>query len=542
MTIKKKLILGASILLAIIIGSNIFASKTIYGLIETSEFSDMRHEQLSEIQTYEHLITKITLLAMDVIIDQKEGISKERLSEMNASFTELKKMHEQLTKLSDTPEEKALSAKLSELNTKLQELFKNDLLKAIERSAKGEDMTLELERLDNALDTTNNQIDEILEKIHASVDAELKEASDESKATAKSSIIAITVLALIMILFTIIGALILMRTILDSILKLQIVAEDLAKGNGDLTKRTHIIADDEIGAVSRDFDHFLETLQKLISMGKTSSGENVAVSHELSTTALEIGKRVEEEVATVQKAVTNTNQIDSIAKESYEATKAVGQNIDQANNKLDDAKNIVLDLAKSIVSNSEKELDLAQKLDTLSKDTEQVKNVLNIIVDIADQTNLLALNAAIEAARAGEHGRGFAVVADEVRNLAERTQRALTDINATINVVVQAINQSSEEMNKNAETFKQMTHKAQSVSSAIVDAADVMKQAVKATEHSMQSSQRISDNVSTVVKEMHNIDDISTKNARSVEEIASAAEHLYKLTEELNNGLGKFRT
>ena len=277
-------------------------------------------------------------------------------------------------------------------------------------------------------------------------------------------------------------------------------------------------------------------------MGKTSSGENVAVSHELSTTALEIGKRVEEEVATVQKAVTKTNQIDSIAKESYEATKAVGQNIDQANKKLDDAKNIVLDLAKSIVSNSEKELDLAQKLDTLSKDTEQVKNVLNIIVDIADQTNLLALNAAIEAARAGEHGRGFAVVADEVRNLAERTQRALTDINATINVVVQAINQSSEEMNKNAETFKQMTNTAQSVSSAIVDAADVMKQAVSATEHSMKSSQSISDNVSTVVKEMHNIDDISTKNARSVEEIASAAEHLYKLTEELNNGLGKFRT
>ena len=542
MTIKKKLILGASILLAIIVGSNVFASKTIYDLIATSELSDTRHEQLLDIQTYEHHITKITLLAMDIIFEQKEGISKERLAEMNTSFAELKKMHESLAKLSDTPEKKALSAKLGGLNTKLQELFKNDLIKAIERVTKGEDMSLELDRLDNALDETNNQIDEILEKIHASVEAELKEASDASKITAKNSVTAITILAIIMILFTIIGALILMRTILESILKLQVVAEDLAKGNGDLTKRTHIVSEDEIGAVSRDFDHFLETLQKLISMGKTSSGENVAVSHELSTTALEIGKRVEEEVATVQKAVTKTNQIDSIAKESYEATKAVGQNIDQANKKLDDAKNIVLDLAKSIVSNSEKELDLAQKLDTLSKDTEQVKNVLNIIVDIADQTNLLALNAAIEAARAGEHGRGFAVVADEVRNLAERTQRALTDINATINVVVQAINQSSEEMNKNAETFKQMTNTAQSVSSAIVDAADVMKQAVSATEHSMKSSQSISDNVSTVVKEMHNIDDISTKNARSVEEIASAAEHLYKLTEELNNGLGKFRT
>jgi methyl-accepting chemotaxis protein len=542
MTIKKKLIFGASILLAIIVGSNVFASKTIYGLIETSKFSDLRHEQLSDIQQYEHLVTKTTLLAMDIIVDQKEAVSKERLAEMNAFFMELKKMQEALVKLSDTQEEKALSAKLGDLNAKLEGLFRNDLLKAIERSSKGEEIHSELVRLDDALDGLDSQIGEVLQKIHDSVDAELKEATDEAKATANSSIVAITTLAIIMVLFTIIGALILMRTILSSILKLQVVAVDLAKGNGDLTKRTGIEAKDEIGEVSQNFDHFLDTLQKLISMGKTSSGENVAVSHELSTTALEIGKRVEEEVATVQKAVTTTNQINTIVKESYEATKTVGENINTANAKLDEAKDIVLDLAQNIVNNSVKELELAQKLDTLSKDTEQVKSVLSIIVDIADQTNLLALNAAIEAARAGEHGRGFAVVADEVRNLAERTQRALTDINATINVVVQAINQSSDEMNKNAETFKQMTYKAQSVSSAIVDAAEVMKEAVGATEHSMKSSQSISNNVSTVVSEMRNIDDISTKNARSVEEIASAAEHLYKLTEELNNGLSKFRT
>jgi len=329
---------------------------------------------------------------------------------------------------------------------------------------------------------------------------------------------------------------------LGSVSKLQVIALDLAQGNGDLTKRINIKEDDEIGEVSRNFDSFLDVLQKLISMGKISSSENVAVSQELSTTALEIGKRVEDEVATVQKTVINTNRINAIAKESYEATQEVSKGIEMANDTLENAKKIVLDLANTILENSIKELDLAEKLNTLSRDTEQVKSVLSVIVDIADQTNLLALNAAIEAARAGEHGRGFAVVADEGRSLAERTQKALTEINATINVVVQAINQSSDEMNKNAESFKQMTQSAKDVSTSIVDAANVMTKAVVATEHSMKSSQNINDNVAIVVAEMKNIDDISTKNARSVEEIASASEHLYKLTEELNNGLSKFRT
>lgn len=542
MTIRKKLIVGASVLLAIVIGSNIFASRTIGSLIEHSDLAQLRNNQLIDIQRYQHRVTQATLLAMDIIVDQKEGISKERQSEMKTTFSEMKRLQSSIETLSDTSEEKALASKLAQESGALEKLVTKDLVSAIDKGLKGADTESDFSALDDALDTAGDTMSQTLEKMYESVLNEAKEATAKAKESANTSNSAIVGVTLFMILFVLGGGFILARSILGAILVLQNVTEDLARGNGDLTKRINIKANDEIGAVSHNFDTFIEVLQKLISMGKTSSSENVAVSEQLSTTAVEIGKRVEEEVATIQKAVTTTNHIQAIVKENYTATQGVGAEIEMANTKLEEAKKIVLALANTIVSNSEKEMNLAQKLNALSQDTEQVKSVLTIIADIADQTNLLALNAAIEAARAGEHGRGFAVVADEVRNLAERTQKALVDINATINIVVQSINQSSDEMNKNSESFKEMTHNAEDVSHSIVDVTSLMNKAVKATEHSMKSSQSINESIATVVSQMDNINEISTKNARSVEEIAGASEHLFRLTEELNKGLNQFRT
>ena len=104
----------------------------------------------------------------------------------------------------------------------------------------------------------------------------------------------------------------------------------------------------------------------------------------------------------------------------------------------------------------EKNLEVREQLKSLSDTTIQIKEILGIISDIAEQTNLLALNAAIEAARAGEHGRGFAVVADEVRNLAEKTQKSLGEINITINTIVQSVEDVNTKMESNAESMSNL--------------------------------------------------------------------------------------
>ncbi len=320
------------------------------------------------------------------------------------------------------------------------------------------------------------------------------------------------------------------------------MSADIKEGKGDLTKKLVSDKNDEIAQISNSINDLTGELRTVIENTKGLSNENSSIAQELSSTSVQTGKRVEDSTKIIAQTTQKAQQIGDEIRDSLEETNASRQNLEKTGLFIKEVADAVLGLGHDINSAAQTEIELAEKMRNLTQDTENVRGILNVINDIADQTNLLALNAAIEAARAGDHGKGFAVVADEVRQLAERTQKSLTEINATINLIVQEISTSSDQIGENAKRAQDLIKVSGQIENKVSDMNALMSETLAMSEHAAKDYINTSANIKNVIKSIENVDALSQQNARSVEEIASAATHLSDMTESLNANLNKFRT
>ncbi|TNC14721.1 methyl-accepting chemotaxis protein [Vibrio diabolicus] len=309
--------------------------------------------------------------------------------------------------------------------------------------------------------------------------------------------------------------------------------KDVAAGGGDLTARLKVESQDEVGEVAAAFNEFMDKLHPLMQDIHRSATTVQTVSQSLNTQTSQASGQMQDHCLETDKVVTAVTQMSMTAKEVASNTNATAQAIEDANSQVTEAQREVEQAIEGITELVTEIDSTSDAISELSLQTEKITKVLDVIGEIAEQTNLLALNAAIEAARAGEQGRGFAVVADEVRSLASRTQNSTHEIGDMLkqlqNGVSRAVSTMSVSQKRGVKTAEESALIQQSLSGvhhSIGTIRDMGIQTASAAEEQSAVAEDINQNLVAIQQIVNNINEtlqhaesISTQLSQSGTEI-----------------------
>ena len=352
------------------------------------------------------------------------------------------------------------------------------------------------------------------------------------------SIFSALVLSLPLIIFVVFF---IRRFVVRPLAEMNLSLAEIAKGEGDLTRRLNVSGKDEIGQTAATFNEMLGTIAQLVRHVSESASRVTGSAHQLAASAGRVaeGSRqqnmqsvsaasaVERMVANIADVAGSAERVHQRSQESLRRAEEGGRTLESLVAEVGLAEDAVRQMATSVE-------EFVQSTSSITLMTQEVR-------EIAEQTNLLALNAAIEAARAGEQGRGFAVVADEVRKLAEKSARSAGEIDAVMSrlskqsvAVRQAINQGLEHLGSSRTAVVSVSSAIEAANASVVDVGHGLDEIAEATERQRTASAAVAESIETIAV-------MARENSEAVESTARAAHDMEDLATQLHQTVSRFR-
>ena len=368
-----------------------------------------------------------------------------------------------------------------------------------------------------------------------------REAGKVNAALQQANVVMV-VFFLIMVAVAVFGIVYLQISVIRELRRFIVSVGNLTSGEGDLTVRIKVAHKDELNELAENFNRFIANVQQIVQEVKEASDDVASGNNQLAATMEELATTFNSQAEQISSIVSDMQTISQSSSESSSNLSEVLDIMHESSEQTNHGKEQLAVVKNSIMEIHEKSDNLSKTIDELAESSKQIGEILVVINDIANQTNLLALNAAIEAARAGEAGRGFAVVADEVRKLAERTTKATSEIETIITTLQQESEKASHEMKASGE--------------AVVHGVEVIEETSKSFEHVVNGVDRAVSNTNNVVMGVseqncliQDIDDKTQIVASGVEEsnsavseVALTVSHLQERAEQLKNIVRQFKS